>query len=180
MRQVIHKAFWIWEYEKEEKWLNEMSGKGLQLVDAGFCRYTFEEGTPGEFLYRIELLNNTPNHPESVSYIRFLEDTGVEHVGSYFRWVYLRKKASEGSFDLFSDIDSKIKHTRRIISMLILVMLLNIIPLLDNLGLGLLNHSEFNLVAAFISLGMTMLLLGCILNFVVRIRKYKKERMLRE
>ena len=38
MRKVIKKFFWAWEYEKEEKWLNEMAAKGLALVDYTFCR----------------------------------------------------------------------------------------------------------------------------------------------
>ena len=42
MRQVIHKWFWAWEFEKEEQWLNEMSAKGLALVGIGYCRYEFE------------------------------------------------------------------------------------------------------------------------------------------
>ena len=33
MRKVIRKWFWAWNFEKEEEWLNEMSAKGLALVD---------------------------------------------------------------------------------------------------------------------------------------------------
>ncbi|MBQ2899558.1 MAG: DUF2812 domain-containing protein, partial [Oscillospiraceae bacterium] len=32
MKKVIKKMFWAWDFEKEEKWLNEMSAKGLALV----------------------------------------------------------------------------------------------------------------------------------------------------
>ena len=32
MRQVVHKLFFIWDYEKEEAWLNEMAAKGLALI----------------------------------------------------------------------------------------------------------------------------------------------------
>lgn len=115
MRHVVHRWFSIGAYEREEKWLNEMSSKGMQLVYADGLRYAFEEGTPGEYIYRLELLEHLPSNAESIAYLRFLEETGVEHVASFMRWVYLRKKASDGPFDIYSDIDSRMKHNRRII-----------------------------------------------------------------
>lgn len=42
MRQTIRKLFWVWDFDKEEKWLNEMAAKGLSLVAVGFCKYEFE------------------------------------------------------------------------------------------------------------------------------------------
>lgn len=69
-----------------------MSEKGLQLVSVGFCKYVFDEGAPGEYDVRLELLENWPMHPESTRYIKFIEDTGAEYLGSVMRWAYFRKK----------------------------------------------------------------------------------------
>lgn len=110
MRKVIKKAFFAWESEKEEHWLNEMSAKGLALVDYTWCRYAFEECEPGEYSYKIQLLEHRPNHPESEQYIRFIEETGAEQVAQYLNWVYFRKKTAEGSFEIFSDVESKLKQ----------------------------------------------------------------------
>jgi hypothetical protein len=112
MKHIIRKAYW--NFEKEEKWINEMAAKGLSLDNYSWCKYTFTESEPGEYIYRIELLENAAGHPESQNYIGFLEDNGVEHVASYMRWVYLRKKTSEGKFDIYTDIESKIRHYSRI------------------------------------------------------------------
>ena len=101
---------WISDYEKEEKWLNEMAAKGMSLYSFFFGKYTFEETEPGKYIYQIELLENLPTSPDSVAYLRFLEDTGVVCVASVFRWVYLRKEAASGPFELYTDIDSKIKR----------------------------------------------------------------------
>jgi hypothetical protein len=101
MRHTARKVFFAWSYEQEEKWLNQMSAKGLQLVSVGFCKYVFEDGAPGEYNYRLELLENLPSHPESIAYIRFLEEAGIEQIGTYFRWVYFRRKATDGAFDLY-------------------------------------------------------------------------------
>ncbi len=114
MKHVVYKLFWAWDFEKEEKWLNEMAAKGFLLTDVGGLRYVFQEGAPGEYRYHLEWLQHFPSHPESIAYIKFVEETGAEHVGSFKRWVYFRKKAAEGAFNLFSDLDSRITHFRRI------------------------------------------------------------------
>jgi hypothetical protein len=109
--------FWKFfaDYEKEEKWLNEMAAKGFALVEYTWCRYAFLECEPGEYIYRLELLEYLPSLPVSQKYIRFMEESGVEHIASHFRWVYFRRRASEGVFEIYSDINSKIKHHQRII-----------------------------------------------------------------
>ncbi len=109
MKYTVWKAFF--DYEKEEKYLNEMAAKGLALTDYSWCRYVFEDALKGEYVYRIELLENPVNHAESQNYIiRFMEEAGIEFVTSYNRWIYLRKKTADGKFDIYSDIASKIKH----------------------------------------------------------------------
>ncbi len=117
MKHKVYRYFSIGEHEKEELWLNEMSSKGMQLTDTAGIRYTFQEGAPGAYIYRIELLEHIPDHAESAAYIRFLEETGVEFIGSYGRWVYFRRPASLGAFELYSDTGSKIKHFKRILTM---------------------------------------------------------------
>lgn len=119
MRKSICKWFFAWDFDKEEKWLNEMAAKGLALVAVSGIFYTFEQSEPGEYGIRIELLNNLPSFPESEEYIRFLESTGAEHIGSTFRWVYFRKKKVNGTFDLFSDYDCRIRHLNRVLWLLV-------------------------------------------------------------
>ncbi|MBU3181743.1 DUF2812 domain-containing protein [Clostridium psychrophilum] len=55
-----------------------------------------------------------PSHPKSIAYIDFLKETSIEYITSYMRWVYLRKKTSEGAFNIYSDIESEVIHYRRI------------------------------------------------------------------
>ncbi|MBO4299305.1 MAG: DUF2812 domain-containing protein [Clostridia bacterium] len=107
-RKTLYKWFWVWEFEKEEEWLNEMAMKGWALDSVGFCRYTFEKCEPGEYNVRLEM------HGADQEYIDFMKDTGAEYVGRMVAWIYFRKKATDGPFDLFSDIDSRIEHLKRI------------------------------------------------------------------
>lgn len=127
MRKVIRKWFWAWSFDKEEKWLNEMAAKGLALVAVGFCKYTFEECTPGEYKVRLELLEEVPVHAESQQYINFLEDTGAQYLGSVIRWSYFRKKVNDGEFELYSDNASRIVHLNRIQTLIGIVGGLNIL-----------------------------------------------------
>ncbi len=114
MKYTVYKFFSIGASEKEEKWLNQMAAKGMMLTDVTGFRYVFEQDTPGKYIYRLELLNHLPSHNESRAYIEFLEDTGIEFVGSYLRWVYFRKPTHDGVFEIYSDVESKIKHFKRI------------------------------------------------------------------
>ena len=76
MRQTIHKCFFVWDFDKEEQWLNEMAAKGLALVSVGFCKYEFEDCVPGEYRVCLQLLDKLPRHPEMQKYIEFMEETG--------------------------------------------------------------------------------------------------------
>lgn len=154
MRKTIKKLFWAWEFEKEEAWLNEMAARGLCLVAVGWCRYEFEDCQPGEYGIRLELLENRPDHPESVKYLEFLESTGAEHVGSYMRWVYLKKKKSDGEFALFSDNSTRIRHLSRVMQLLLVLGLLNLAAGAYNLFLLFLLDSRVN------SLGLINLAVG--------------------
>ena len=181
MGRTVRKFFWVWDFDKEEKWLNEMSEKGLQLVSVGFCKYVFDEGAPGEYDVRLELLENWPMHPESTRYIKFIEDTGAEYLGSVMRWAYFRKKKTEGGFDLFSDIDSRIKHLNRI---LVLLGLIGGLELYAGSANDLLYYFRSGLTVHLFS-SIFCLLLGVLIAYgFVRIcrklNRLKKERILHE
>jgi hypothetical protein len=70
---TIRRMFFIWDFDKQTAWLNDMAKKGLNLHSVGFNRFDFAEGSPGEYCYRMEWLKQWPTRPESVSYIRFME-----------------------------------------------------------------------------------------------------------
>ncbi|WP_042274290.1 DUF2812 domain-containing protein [[Clostridium] dakarense] len=177
MLQKIHKLYC--SYEKEEKWLNDMAAKGMILKNYSWCTYFFEKDVPGKYIYRIEILENLPSHPESKSYIEFLEDTGVEYVCSYMRWVYFRKKASEGTFDLYSDIDSRIKHYNRILKSFLAVFIINLMAMISNLIVGIQAMVDRNI---YVNLGFAAMsfilscLIGCIiLAYKKKVKKLKKK-----
>lgn len=172
MRRTVHKWFWVWDFDKEEKWLNEMAAKGLSLVGVGFCRYEFEDCVPGEYAIRLERLEQQASHPESIKYLEFLEETGAEHVGTFQnQWVYLRKKKADGDFQIFSDNDSRITHLGRIIAFVTAIVVLNYFLGLYNLFLVFYWGNTINL------LGIVNLLIG-ILGTVGVLKLHKKKKRL--
>ena len=177
MKKILWKVYM--DYEKEEKWLNEMSARGLAFTNNIWCCYTFEECEPGAYIYRLELLNDLPGHPESKRYIRFMEDNGVEHVTSYFRWVYFRKKAADGAFDIYSDIDSRIRHYKRILALWIPLCCLEIAIGASNLIIGL-SNSPLNLGAAILLFVIGAIIFYQCLKVRRKLGELQKEKKLRE
>lgn len=106
--KTVRKVFAVWDFDKEEEWLNSMAQEGWALTKVGFCKYVFERTEPGEYIIRLEM------HDYEDEYISFMRDTGAEYVGRVLQWLYFRKKAELGEFELFSDIDSRIAHLKNI------------------------------------------------------------------
>lgn len=175
MRKTVRKWFWLWNWEKEEAWLNEMAAKGLCLVNVGFCRFDFVETLPGEYQIRMEMLENMPSNPESQQYLGFLEEMGAEHVGSFNKVVYLRKKTAEGPFELFSDLSSKIKHLTRIITLLFLLGGVNAYNGIWNIYLFFINSITLNLVAGILCILFSLFLLNGARKLCKQRSRLKKE-----
>lgn len=183
MKQIVWKAYW--NYEKEEKWLNEMAAKGLALTDYSWCRYVFEEAPPGEYIYRIEFLKNNINHPESRAYIRFVEETGAQMAASYMNWVYFRKKAANGPFDIFSDLTSRIGHYVKVRRYWDTLMAIEFAAGAINLTVGGLfwfMEGEFTIN---VTLGLILTVMGVLFAIIGtplrrKIRALRREKLLRE
>jgi hypothetical protein len=168
-------------HEKEEAWINGLCSKGLALTDVSLgCRFTFEDCEPGAYHYRTEFLGKFPRNPESRKYIQFMEDNGVEHVASFEMWVYFRKKASDGPFDIYSDLDSRLLHNRRIAVFMLLGGLVNAIFGSINIYIGVEKTSIFNIIIGFIAVPVGI---GCLATWIKvrkKINALKREKTLRE
>lgn len=179
MRKTMHKWFWSWEHEKEEQWLNTMAAKGWALVSVGFATYEFEECQPGEYNFRIELLEHSPNSFEGKEYISFIEETGATQVGQFVNWIYFRKKTVDGPFDLFSDFESKIKHFKRIFTMMFPVGLINLYIGLQNIMMYFKNGFSGSLIGIVNLLCSGLLLFGCF-KVKQKMDQLKKEKQIFE
>lgn len=179
--KVVRKFFL--DFEKEEKFLNDMSTKGYAMKKYTFGKYVFEETEKNEYKYRIEFLNNEVSHKDSKQYIAFLSEMGIECVASYWNWVYLRKK--DGDFDMYSDLDSRIKHYKKI-------RMYNLTIIILNLVIGLLNQTAgqylvrrgfppINIYVSILPFTVVLLLLGFVfIPIELKINQLSKEKQIHE
>lgn len=118
-----------YDKDKEEAWLNEMTGKGWALTRFFLGVYTFEPCRPGQYRYRIDM----PEAPgmadsdvEKREYIQFVEETGAEYVCEWFWWVIFRKETGSGEFKLYTDYESRMGLYRRIRRMFCFALMIEI------------------------------------------------------
>ncbi len=141
-RMTVKKWIWVWDFDKEERWLNTMAQQGWVLDRLGFCRYEFVRCEPGEYIVRLEMRE----HDEG--YLSFMADTGAEYVGRMVKWIYFRRKAEYGPFDIFSDLDSRLAHLKKISWMLRFVGFANLLIGLVNALNPVVNMGWINLLCA--------------------------------
>lgn len=105
----------FYDKEKGTRWLNKMSEKGYAMTGffAGF--WQFDTCEPGKYTYQIDFSDRFGS--AGTDYREFMKETGIEVVQCWGPWVYLRKEASEGEFQLYTDVDSNIEHYTKILRM---------------------------------------------------------------
>ena len=146
-RKKVVRWWWVWDFEKEERWLNSMAAEGWVLDSISFTTYYFVQCEPGEYVIRLEMRGTDEE------YRHFMEEMGAEFVDNRFKWQYYRRKAEYGTFDLYSDIDSRLEHLSRIARMLKIIGFANIL-------IGVMNTFKLSNGLPIINL-----LCGCVLMY---------------
>ncbi|HHV28765.1 DUF2812 domain-containing protein [Acetivibrio mesophilus] len=113
-----------YDKDREQDWLQKMSSEGWALKKFFLGVYTFVPCKPGEYIYQIDLLENWDGDKED--FAAFMEDSGVEVVSQWYRWVFLRKKAEDGPFEMYTDVESKINQYNRIKNFFLAALILEI------------------------------------------------------
>jgi hypothetical protein len=122
----------VWNYEKDESWLTDLSTQGLHLVKPGVFRNRFEKDSTVRYVYRMDY-QKISGKDKLDEYKALFEDSGWEHVDSLFGWHYFRKPFREGeSFDIYTDRLSLKLLFRRVQLTLGVVALANLSLLLLN------------------------------------------------
>jgi len=179
MRSKVNK-FMFFNFEKEETWLNEMASKGIEFVDYSFFKYQFEEGLPGRYTYRIEFLENKVHHPESMHYIKFLEEAGIECISAIGHRLYMRKKSSEGPFEVFTDLAARLKQYKKIRNFTGTIVILNALATVFNVILIFANQVIPHLNIAGSTTIITIVFLPTFISYAKKVRELKSEIQVRE
>ncbi|GIN92851.1 hypothetical protein J6TS1_48300 [Siminovitchia terrae] len=156
MKKVVYR-FYL-DYENEENWINEMSAKGWHLEKFALGRFTFTKGKPGKYVYRNEFISEMKTK-EKTEYFEFLSDSGIIVIHEFGGWVYIKKEANEGPFELFTDNDSHIAYYNRMMNFFIAIFFVNVFfgilnfNIMDdgkNLGYVKMTAGSLNIMVAFL------------------------------
>ncbi len=135
----------------------------------------FEPCEPGEYNYQIDLLDNWSGDKDA--YSSFMEDLGVQVVGQWWRWVYLKKKTADGPFEMYTDTDSKIAQYNKIGNFFKIALVIETIcflmELIATINTGSYIFGVFTVFLATIALALLRLVQKCKL----KIEGFKSEVM---
>ena len=87
------RCFFIWQDDKEEAWLRDLSKKGLRLDSVNFpFTYNFNEEPSKKHAYHLNAPKDPGMKPET--FIKPFQESGWEHIGRMNGWQYFRKEYS--------------------------------------------------------------------------------------
>lgn len=148
--------------DKETEWLNEMARKGYAMTGFAAGFYSFDKCQPGEYVYQIDCSEGL--FRVSNDYREFMRESGIEIVCVWGMWVILRRKAAEGDFVLYTDVESAIAYYTKTKRIFMVVMVIECICLFMELFVVMNGRNT----AVFVSFFITAIIIA-ILREVMRV-----------
>jgi hypothetical protein len=113
----MRKIKFFTNFDKEEKWLNEMAKQGYQFKNKS-VGYEFQPSKPENAVIKMDY-RTFKKQEDFQDYCALFEDSGWKHIaGSKSSgYQYFKKAGEHGSADIFSDVDSKAGRYKRISDM---------------------------------------------------------------
>ncbi|NOU91791.1 DUF2812 domain-containing protein [Paenibacillus sp. LMG 31456] len=104
-------------FDKEEKWLNEMAKQGYQFKKKSIG-YEFQPSKPENAAIKIDY-RTFKKKADFEDYCALFEDSGWKHITGTKSsgYQYFQKADENGSEDIFSDVDSKAVRYKRLSEM---------------------------------------------------------------
>lgn len=135
-----------YDKDKETVWLTKVASEGWALKSffAGF--YKFEPCEKGEYIYQIDF------GAVSEEYRELMQELDVEIVVLWGYWIILRKRAADGPFELYTDVDSEIEHYRKIRRMFKVATIIELLVLFMEIYAGMIGEGIGWVFALLISL----------------------------
>ncbi len=123
MSEAIRKKYRIWDFDEEEKWVNQMARNGQGLIRADRGTYWFQPEEPGEYRYRLYFLKKKASSDRGMYEIALEEENGWELICSQGRRAWLKRPAWDTGVDLLTDVGNKRRLLKGMRGGLILVCL---------------------------------------------------------
>lgn len=161
-----------YDKDKEEMWLNEMAARGYAMRWFFLGFYYFEHTKPGEYIYRVDLLNNWAANKKD--YADFMEETGVEVVCQWFLWVILRRKAEGQPFEMYTDVESQMEQYSRIRKMMIVGLAVEVTCLLMEIWVYMETKGTLALMVMVLAGLFAIIFAGAVRSYSIKIGELKR------
>ena len=103
---------WFVDFDKEEKWLNDMSMKGWGFTRTNGVIYRFEKCEPGEFIYQIDF-DEKKSKDGVGDYVTFRTSCGDRFVDRWKSKIYWRRETASGPFEAENNVAAKLRLTNK-------------------------------------------------------------------
>ena len=101
---------WFVDFDKEEKWLNDMSRKGWAFRHTNGVIYRFKPCKPEEFIYQIDF---DEKKKEAGDYVAFRSSCGDQFVHQWKRKIYWKRETASGPFEAENNVAAKLRLTNK-------------------------------------------------------------------
>lgn len=156
------------------EWLNRMAEQGWALTGFFFGFHRFVECEPGEYIYQVDIAEKMFSVPES--YRQFMGEMGVEIVCLWGPWVILRRKAEEGPFEMYTDVESSFEHYTKIRNLFYVVSMIEGVGLFYGVTSAVMLKNAVGWVFAFLAAVFLAVFLGQILRLSGILAELKNRR----
>lgn len=179
MEKVVRKFFLVNAYEHEERWLNQMANQGYLLKGVSLGKYTFEQTNKNYIIRLVYMPEDTKD------FITFVEETGGEYIDSLNQWGYFCKEVSNesDSFEIYSDLDSKIEQNNRILNFALAVFLGSMVAMLCGIYVTMQSDTISIITKSIVSIIVAVIIIIYVIiftNLKKENNKLKRERELQE
>jgi hypothetical protein len=134
--------------------------------------YSFIPCKPGAFHYQIDLLEN--DNQKEKEFLELMEETEVEIVDRWSRWVYLRRAAELGDFELYTDNASKAMEYERLGKFYIFIMLIELLFYSSAIN-SVVNKSAFKIFFSILIIFFVIILAILIIKCFSKSKVLRKE-----
>ena len=103
---------WFVDFDKEEKYLNDMASSGWAFWHTNGIVYRFRKCEPGEFLYQIDF--DEERSKEGIDdYVVFRSQCGDRFVHQWKQKLYWKREAASGPFEAQNNVAARLRLTNK-------------------------------------------------------------------
>ena len=178
--KTCFRSYTAWQYQEEVDWMNKMAAEGWALERTNGFVHHFSRCEPGAWIIRLDRPSFKMSSPEGQEYLAMLHDFGAEWVGGVNGWIYLRRRADQGDFELYSDLAGKEHLLLRARSQMLFVLALALVGWLGSLLLAICSSESFMAVYPVIYLSIPIAVVHGLTRLNRQLKAVRQERQLHE